>query len=87
MALGMTKNIHKILKEQEIKFEQHDIAVLYTDGITEAINQNKKDGNEQMFGEQRLKEAIEKAPNIPGKNCKSARSVFNNITIELSRFM
>lgn len=86
-ALWMTKNIHKILKEQEIKFEKHDIAVLYTDGITEAINQNKKDGNEQMFGEARLQKAIENAPNLPGKSHKSARSVFNNITIELSRFM
>jgi len=27
----MTKDIHKILKEQEIKFEKDDIAVLYTD--------------------------------------------------------
>lgn len=87
LALGMTKNVHKILKEQEIKFELDDIAVLYTDGITEAINQNRKDGNEQMFGEQRLKEAIEKAPDLAGQNRKSARSIFNNITIELSKFM
>lgn len=87
LALGMTKNVHKILKEQEIKFEKDDIAILYTDGITEAINQNKKDGNEQMFGEQRLKEAVEKAPNLPWQERKSARSVFNNITIELSKFM
>lgn len=87
MALWMTKNVHKILKEQEIKFEQHDIAVLYTDGITEALNQNKKDGNEQMFTEERLKSAIEKAPNLPGTKFKSARCVFNNITIELSKFM
>ncbi|MDD5770403.1 MAG: PP2C family protein-serine/threonine phosphatase [Candidatus Gracilibacteria bacterium] len=87
LALGMTKNIHKILKEQEIKFEKDDIAVLYSDGITESINQNKKDGLEQMFGENRLKEAIENAPDLPGINIKSARSVFNNITIMLSKFM
>jgi len=43
MALGMTKDISKILKEQEIKFEKNDIIVLYSDGITESINQNKKD--------------------------------------------
>jgi len=43
IALGITKNIHKILKEQEIKFEKNDIIVLYTDWITEAINQVKKD--------------------------------------------
>lgn len=87
MALWMTKNVHKILKEQEIKFELNDIAVLYTDWVTEAINQNKKNWDEQMFGEQRLKEAIEKAPTIKWTNIKTARSVFNNITIELSKFM
>jgi serine phosphatase RsbU (regulator of sigma subunit) len=45
----MTKNIHKILKEQEIKFEKNDIVVLYTDGITECLNRREKDGNEVMF--------------------------------------
>jgi len=87
MALWMTKNIHKILKEQEIKFEKNDVIVLYTDGITEALNQTKKDWNQQMFGEGRIKTAIEKAPNIYWTNIKTARSVFNNITIELSKFM
>ncbi|MDP5038924.1 MAG: serine/threonine-protein phosphatase [Candidatus Gracilibacteria bacterium] len=87
LALGMTKNIHKIVKEQEIKFEQNDIVVMYTDGITEAINQNYKNGNEQMFGEDRLVKAIENAPNVNGKEFKSATSIFNNVTIELSKFM
>jgi serine phosphatase RsbU (regulator of sigma subunit) len=45
----MIKDISKLLKEQEIKFEINDILVLYSDGITEAINQGKKDGNEQRF--------------------------------------
>jgi hypothetical protein len=31
--------------------------------------------------------AITNAPNVDGKAYKSARSVFNNITIELSKFM
>lgn len=87
MALWMTKNIHKILKEQEVKFELNDIIVMYTDWITEAINQNKKDWNEQMFTEQRLLNAISEAPNVNWSNFKSARWVFNNITIELSKFM
>lgn len=87
MALWMTKNIHKILKEQEIKFEENDIIVMYTDWITEAINQNLKDWNEQMFTEKRLIEAINQAPNVNWQNFKSAKSVFNNITIELSKFM
>ncbi len=87
LALGMTKNIHKILKEQEIKFEKNDIVVLYTDGITESLNRSKKDGTEVMFGEQRLMEAIETSPNIAWLWIKTARWVFNNITIELSKFL
>ncbi len=87
VALGMTKNIHKLLQEREISFEENDILVLYSDGITEAINQNKRDGNEIMFGEDRLVQAIEKSPNIGEMNIKTARWVFKNISIELSHFM
>ncbi len=87
VALWMIKDCSKLLKEKEIQFEENDIIVLYSDGITEAINQPSKNGNEQMFWEDRLVEAIEKAPNLPNKNYKSSRSVFNNITIELSKFM
>ncbi len=86
MALWMTKNVHKILKEQEIKFEENDVIVLYTDWITEAINQVKKDWAEIMFWEPRLVEAIEKAPTLLWTDIKTAQSVFNNITIEFSRF-
>lgn len=89
MALWMTKDISKILKEQEIKFEKNDIIVLYSDGITESLNQNKKDWNEQMFWENRLLESIEKSPeiDIAWDKIKTARWVFNNITIDLSKFM
>ena len=38
----MIKDAHKLLKEREISFEPNDVIVLYSDGITEAINQNKK---------------------------------------------
>ncbi len=87
LALGMTKNIHKLLKEREIQFEKNDVIVLYSDGITEAIDRPQKDGKEKMFGEQKLIEAIEEAPNMKWKKHKSAISVFNNITIELSKHM
>jgi serine phosphatase RsbU (regulator of sigma subunit) len=83
----MIKDVTKLLKEQEIKFEPNDIIVLYSDGITEAINKPKKDGSEEMFLEDRLVQSIENAPNIKEKDYKSSRSVFNNITIELSKFM
>lgn len=87
VALGMVKDIAKIIKEQEIKFERWDIAILYSDWITEAINTKKRDWTEELFGEQRLEEAIFNAPKLPGTNYKTARSVFNNITIKLSNFM
>lgn len=87
IALGMIKDVSKLLKEREIKFEKWDIVILYSDWITEAINQQKRDGKEQLFWEQRLEEAISNAPNIKWENYKSATSVFNNITIYLSQFM
>lgn len=87
VALWMIKDISKVTKEQEIKFEENDIIVLYSDWITEAINQSEKNWEEEMFGEDRLENAINTAPNIKNQKYKSARSVFNNITIELSKFM
>lgn len=87
LALWMTKNIHKLLKEREIQFEENDIIVLYSDGITESINRPRKDGLEEMFWENKLVQAIERAPNMKSKTHKSAISVFNNITIELSKHM
>jgi len=87
LALWMIKDISKLLKEKEIKFEPWDIAVLYSDWITEAINQPKRDWNEKMFWEDRLLETIKNSPNVKWKDYKSARSIYNNITIKLSQFM
>lgn len=87
VAIWMIKDISKLIKEQEIKFEVWDILVLYSDWITEAINRPKRDWFEELFWENRLEEAINTAPNMNGKKYKSARSIFNNITINLSKFM
>ncbi len=75
----MTKNISKILKETQIAIERDDIVILYTDGITEA--RNGKNESDMMLGIDRLIDIIEGAP------MKTAQGVFNNITIELSKFM
>jgi hypothetical protein len=40
-----------------------------------------------LFGEHRVEEAIMKAPNMKQQKYKTAASVFNNITIQLSKFM
>ncbi len=87
IALWMINNIWKLLKEKQIQFEPWDIAVLYSDWITEAINKSKRDGNELMFWEDRLVETIKNSPNMKTKDYKSAQSVFNNITLKLSQFM
>jgi len=87
LALWMTKNIHKLLKEREIQFEKNDIIILYSDGITEAIDRPRKDGKEHMFWEDQLVKSIESAPNMKWKTHKSAISIFNNITIDLSKHM
>lgn len=87
VALWIIKDIHKLVKEQQISFEPNDIIVLYSDWITEAINKPKRDWTEIMFWENRLQETIENSPNISWKDYKSARTVFNHITIKLSQYM
>lgn len=87
IALWMVKDISKILEEKQISFERNDLAILYSDWITEAINKQVKDWSEEMFWEDRLVNAINKAPNKMWYDYKTADSVFNNITIELSKFM
>ena len=87
VALWMIKDISKLVKEQEIRFEKWDIAILYSDWVTEAINKSQKDWSETFFWEDRLEKAILRSPNMPNEKYKTARSVFNNITISLSQFM
>lgn len=87
VALWMVRNIHKLTKEQQISFEPNDIIILYSDWVTEAINRPKRDWTEQMFWEDRLQDVIENSPNINWKDYKSARTIFNNISIQLSKFM
>lgn len=79
VALGMTKDVSKILKEIQVSVEIGDIVVLYTDGITES--RNGKNESDLMLGMDRFIEIIENTP------VKTAQGVFNNITIELSKFM
>jgi serine phosphatase RsbU (regulator of sigma subunit) len=55
IALGMIPDNSKIIKEQEIKLEKNDVVMLYTDGITEAKNDEG-----EMFDLARLKESFAK---------------------------
>lgn len=53
IALAMSPDISKIAKEKEIVLNDQDIILLYSDGITEAVN-----GNGELFGLERLKESL-----------------------------
>ena len=79
MALGMLRDIRATLKETPVDFQDGDIAVMYTDGITEAHNSAGESFT--LYGLQRLVESVRNAP------VKTAQGVFNNITVELSKFM
>ncbi len=87
LALWMMRDISKITNEREIKFEENDIAILYSDWITDAINSSDNSIIKERFWETRLIKAIENAGNVLWKDYKTAQSVFNNITLELSKFM
>lgn len=79
MALGMLRDIRATLKENAVDFEEGDIAIMYTDGITEA--RSSAGEKFSLMGLQRLIDAVRSAP------VKTAQCVFNNVTIELSKFM
>ena len=58
IALGVLENIS--LEERELQLESNDTVILYTDGVTEAIN-----GEEEQFGQDRLIETIRRNLYLP----------------------
>lgn len=79
VALGMVKNISKILKEQQILFEPNDLIILYTDGISEARYRSEQNG--MLFGVDRITQSIKKL------QYPTPEGVFRQITLDLSAFM
>lgn len=75
----MVRDSSKILKEQQIAFEPNDIIILYTDGISEARYRSEQNGI--LFGVDRIVESITKCEQ------KTAVSIFQQITIDISAFM
>ncbi len=53
VAIGMVPNNSKLIKEAEVKLNNGDFMVLYSDGITEARNESG-----DMFGLERLKNSV-----------------------------
>lgn len=60
IALGVMPNIE--LEEREISLREGDVVVLYTDGVTEAINDK-----EEQFGQQRLIQLIDEGRGLPAQ--------------------
>jgi len=77
IALGMTPDNSKIIKELAIPLEQDDIVVLYTDGITEA--QNNKG---EMFGLERLIELVKKHATQYGPE-----GINHHVALDFSQFV
>lgn len=75
----MTRDTSSILKEQQIAFEKDDVIVLYTDGISEARYRSEQSGI--LFGVDRIVDAVIKSES------KTAESIFQKLTIDLSAFM
>lgn len=77
IALGMTVDNSKIVKEYAIPLDEDDVIVLYTDGITEAENNQK-----EMFGLERLKELVKKYAAEYGPE-----GVNHHIALDFSQFV
>ncbi|MBP7791923.1 MAG: SpoIIE family protein phosphatase [Candidatus Goldbacteria bacterium] len=64
--LGISLNdenlFKKVMVEEELKLQKDDMIVIYTDGITEAMN-----GKRELFGEQRFVECIKKYGKLTSK--------------------
>lgn len=58
--LGISDNIGDCLKDREVKMNIGDIALLFTDGITEARNENG-----EMYGQIRLEQALNQYADLP----------------------
>lgn len=64
VVLGAMKGLK--MDEKTIEFYPRDLLVLYTDGVTEAINQE-----EDQFGEKKLIEIIKSNQNLPSEELKN----------------
>jgi len=73
IALGIMPDIR--LEEQEITLDEGDILVLYTDGVTEAI-----DDKEGQFGQDRLNAAVQRASALP------ASEIIERVVDEVNEF-
>jgi len=73
--LGLSDDIASELTERQIELDEGDIIVLFTDGVTEAMN-----GEGVLFGQSRLEEALNQYADLP------PRRLLDKIFEEVSSF-
>ncbi|MDD4352345.1 MAG: PP2C family protein-serine/threonine phosphatase [Candidatus Gracilibacteria bacterium] len=76
IALGMVPEVENLVEEKTLNLEVGDVIVIYSDGITEALNERG-----EMFGLDKLASVIERF------GYQDAKGIFNNTTKILSEFM
>ena len=76
IALAMAEDISTIVSEKELTLNDQDIIVLYSDGISEAVNEAG-----ELYGLERLKQAVKQFGHL-GKSL----DLFNAISEDIARF-
>lgn len=79
IAIGMLPDISSIIKEQEVELSHNDIMVVFTDGITEAKNQEHQ---KEIFSLEALEQTIIK---FAQENI-SAQKIADNVIQEVRTF-
>lgn len=77
IALGMVPDVRQLIKEKKLDFEEGDVLVLYTDGLTEARNTSG-----EMFGIDKLIKILEKA-----EKDLTSEEIYLRISSEFSNFI
>lgn len=77
IALAMAEDISQIVEEKEINLSDQDILVMYSDGITEAVNQNG-----ELFGLERLKFVVNESGYLG-----SSLQIFESISVKVQNFV
>ena len=77
IALGLAGSVkyRSLIEETTIPFEEGDVFVFYTDGVSESMNMNQ-----EIFGEERLEAIITKSAHQP------PRLIQRNVVEAVSRF-
>lgn len=76
IALAMSDDISTIVEKKKINLSKGDVICLYSDGITEAMNENG-----ELFGLDHLSDLVKKHAHL-----NSSIEIFSSISDELSKF-